>query len=1012
MQNSLSLAAGTFTNGANANNAVTAGSVAESGGTMTWQSGLFTSSGSVGVTGGSFQTTGTAATVTAGALSVGGTGLFAMTNGTVSVAGLAQFNTATTQAITGYLTAGTVVVGATDTMNLVSPVDTLTAGAGGLSVLGTLEGTGTIIGAISGTGTIQALGIDYVSPNVFEVEGNIAAGAVLVIGTISNGNTVSSALQIDATAEAQTALTMNSFLQTLKVGSAGTLTIDQAQTVSGSAVIQLAGGTLADGNGITLGATGTSNVGTITGFGTIAAAIVSGVGTAAGGFVIANGGLLELTGSVGTNVELELQSTVASSLKIDGSAISTFSIGDSPTHVAISSALQTLEIGASGLLTIDSVQTVVAGTIQLDGGTLIDTSGIVLGNDTVAGTIHGSGTILTPVTTGGTASGNAITAIGGTLSLIGSIGSAVTLAIGTASATTLQIGNTESIATAIGVTNANQTLQIINTGQLTVGAAETIAAGSLVLTGGNLIDLSGVVLGNGISPGSVSGYGGILGTVTAGGAATITATGGSIILASGVGSGIALNVDSASSLKFDSTVGAGDVVSFLNSLGNSGTIVLATTIAATSFAAGGTVAGMVVGTGYAVTDVVDFRDVAPGSVGSATVGSGGTTVTMWSGSGGTGSNLGQFTLATPTTGFASFQSDGAGGTDVFLVCFAGGTGIRTPDGDIPVEALRPGDLVAVREHGLTRYRPVVWIGERHLDLTGHQRPELAAPVRIRRDAIGPGLPSKDLLVSPDHCLVLDENLVPAKLLINGMTVVQDRSVPAVSYYHVELAAHGVLLAEGLPVESYLDTGNRAFFANAGLALLLHPEFHVNAGLRCWETDACAPLAVSQPVVAPIWERIATRAVRLGFERPEHATTTDADVHLVVDGKAIYPVAVRDGCHSFALPRCGRSVRLMSRWDIAGDLFPALDDWRRLGVRISRMTLRAGAVWQEIPPDDPSLRTGWHSVERDATTIWRWTDGSAVIPVETGGGPAVLDIVIDGGMSYRLAIPEEAPRLTA
>ena len=144
MQNSLSLAAGTFTNGANANNAVTAGSVAESGGTMTWQSGLFTSSGSVGVTGGSFQTTGTAATVTAGALSVGGTGLFAMTNGTVSVAGLAQFNTATTQAITGYLTAGTVVVGATDTMNLVSPVDTLTAGAGGLSVLGTLEGTGTL----------------------------------------------------------------------------------------------------------------------------------------------------------------------------------------------------------------------------------------------------------------------------------------------------------------------------------------------------------------------------------------------------------------------------------------------------------------------------------------------------------------------------------------------------------------------------------------------------------------------------------------------------------------------------------------------------------------------------------------------------------------------------------------------------------------------------------------------------------------------------------------------------
>ena len=1020
VQNTLSLAAGTFSNSSSAaasTNALSAGSFAESGGTMTWQTGQFAVAGTVTIAGGTFQTLGNAGPnapiVTAGALSLSGTGQFNMVNGTVTVTGLAQFNATATQLITGLLTAGTIVVGATDTLDLNAASDTLTAGAGGLSILGTLAGIGTIAGAISGTGTIQALGANFIDPNVLEITGNIAAGVVLAIGTIANSSTVSSALQIDATAEALSALSMSSFLQTLKVAAAGTLTIDQTQTVSGSALIRLAGGTLADASGIVLGVIGSANVSTIEGYGTVAAAISNGAGTDPGGFVIANGGLLDLTGSIGANIALQVQSTVASTLKLDGTVVSTFSVGDSPIDVAITSANQTLEIGASALVTINSVQSVAAGAIQLDGGTLIDTSGIVLGNDTVAGTIRGSGTILTPITTGGIASGNVIAAMGGTLSLIGSIGSAITLAIGTATASTLQIGNTDSVSAAVAVNNANQTLRIINTGQLTIGTVETIAAGSLVLAGGNLIDLSGIVLGNGIAAGRVTGFGGILGTVVAGGGgSTITATGGSIILASGVGTGIALNVDTGSYVKLDSTIGAGDIVTFLNSIGNTGTILLANGTAATSFAANATVAGMAVGTGFAVTDIVDFRAVAPGSVGSATVGTVGTTVTIWSGASGTGSNLGQFTLSAPTTGFASFQSDGLGGTNVFLVCFAGGTGIRTPFGDVAVEALRPGDKVAVKVDGLTRYRDVVWVGFRHLDLTDHPFPELVAPIRICRDAIGPGLPAKDLLVSPDHCLFLDDKLVPAKLLLNGMTVVRDTAVRSVSYYHVELANHGILLAEGLPVESYLDTGNRAFFANAGLALLVHPEFHVNAGLRCWETDACAPLAVSQTVVAPIWRRIADRAEALGHAPPLLATTAEADVHLLVDGKAVYPVAVHRGRHSFALPRGARSVRLMSRADIPGDLIPALDDWRRLGVRVNGMTLRIGDDWHDIPADHPSLRQGWHTAERDSTSLWRWTDGDALLPLERTDGPAILDIAIEGGMSYRLAPPWSRQLLAA
>ena len=56
------------------------------------------------------------------------------------------------------------------------------------------------------------------------------------------------------------------------------------------------------------------------------------------------------------------------------------------------------------------------------------------------------------------------------------------------------------------------------------------------------------------------------------------------------------------------------------------------------------------------------------------------------------------------------------------------------------------------------------------------------------------------------------------------------------------------LAEGLSAESYLDTGNRTYLSNSCVALVLHPEFHVNAGLKCWEADACAPLGVSPTAV--------------------------------------------------------------------------------------------------------------------------------------------------------------------
>ena len=77
-------------------------------------------------------------------------------------------------------------------------------------------------------------------------------------------------------------------------------------------------------------------------------------------------------------------------------------------------------------------------------------------------------------------------------------------------------------------------------------------------------------------------------------------------------------------------------------------------------------------------------------------------------------------------------------------------------------------------------------------------------------------------------------------------------------FHVELARHDVVLAEGLPTESLLDTGNRWNFENNGGPVLLHPDF----ALR-WDAMGCAPLIVTGPILAAVRSRLQRRvAARL------------------------------------------------------------------------------------------------------------------------------------------------------
>ena len=205
-------------------------------------------------------------------------------------------------------------------------------------------------------------------------------------------------------------------------------------------------------------------------------------------------------------------------------------------------------------------------------------------------------------------------------------------------------------------------------------------------------------------------------------------------------------------------------------------------------------------------------------------------------------------------------------------CFASGTRLLTVAGEVAVEALAVGDLLPTRlGGGLARVR---WIGHREVDCRRHPRPWDVWPVRVSAGAFGPGAPLRDLWLSPDHAVVVDDVLVPVRYLINGATIAQVARA-RVTYWHVELEAHDVVLAEGLPVETYLDTGNRAAFANAEGAVAMTAEF----ARGVWAAEGCAPLATEGPAVEAARALLVERAEALGF-----VLTGEAGVRLEVDGR--------------------------------------------------------------------------------------------------------------------------------
>ena len=154
------------------------------------------------------------------------------------------------------------------------------------------------------------------------------------------------------------------------------------------------------------------------------------------------------------------------------------------------------------------------------------------------------------------------------------------------------------------------------------------------------------------------------------------------------------------------------------------------------------------------------------------------------------------------------------------ICFLAGTMIRTPEGEVPIETLKRGDLVFTNDG---RSVPVDWLGVQTVSLKFADKMRVL-PIRIRAGAIAENVPSRDLLVSPDHALLVQGALIQAGALVNGSSIARETKVPTTfTYYHVEVEDHSLILAENTPAETFVDNVDRLGFDNWAEHEALYPN---------------------------------------------------------------------------------------------------------------------------------------------------------------------------------------------
>jgi Hint domain-containing protein len=186
---------------------------------------------------------------------------------------------------------------------------------------------------------------------------------------------------------------------------------------------------------------------------------------------------------------------------------------------------------------------------------------------------------------------------------------------------------------------------------------------------------------------------------------------------------------------------------------------------------------------------------------------------------------------------------------------------------VPVERLRERDVVRTRLHGAAA--AIVWLEHRRIDCARHPRPEDVMPVRVAGMHSGRTCLTATCCCRRTHAVCVDGILIPVRHLITA-TKIARRLVGAITYLHVELAAHDVILAEALLCESYLDTGDCGTFQIMSGPIRLFPDLRAPArhGTAIREARACTRMVVAG------WELEAVRQRLTDVSEPPWARSAD------------------------------------------------------------------------------------------------------------------------------------------
>jgi hypothetical protein len=646
--------------------------------------------------------------------------------------------------------------------------------------------------------------------------------------------------------------------------------------LAGGTVTNQAGATLSGGFGVSFGNGPTASAfGSLTNAGTIDGARYQGVSMNQGGTVLNTGSIY---GAAAGLVAFYGAAMLTNDGRITGHAIG-------------------VDLAAGGTLTNQAGASITAsyGVVLGEAGAGTIALGFSLGN---AGTIIGTGTAAARILTGGVFTNQAGGMVDG-----GRYGVYVEAQSGT-------VANYGSIGGDVGV----YTRQVVTGGSVVVPQITIINAGTIDGSQGVavsmfssqdlLIDRPGAVFQGGVVGGGArlelaAGATGTLGALVADLSTfgTVTVDGGADWVAGGTIAAGATLVDSGTF-----SVHA-QVLSVAGTLAGTGTVALSGggTVTLGGTAQAGSVIDFADSTGHAqlvapMEDAAAFKGFAAGD-------------TIWlsdqldsglSESYGGTAESGTLTIAQNGSTVALIRLDGSytesdfalvadphGGTDVLIPCFLAGTRIATPAGEVAAEQVRPGMQVVTASGALRR---VIWVGARWVDVASHDAPDEVRPVCVAAHAFGPGRPARDLFLSPDHAVFHGGTLIPVHLLVNGGTVRRGDQKSA-QYHHIELDRHDLLLAEGLAVESYLDTGNRCQFQGR------------NGRPSTRRAAPCAPLALRGPAVA--------RARRHLLVQARARAMDEAWIAAESHGVRLRPARCTPDQAAFLLPAWAEGVRLLA-----------------------------------------------------------------------------------------------------